>query len=53
LRHEHRFDELGAAATRMTDRMTIRAPFAPLLAMYLRRLLRQRAAHIKLLAERH
>jgi len=43
----------------MTDLMTVSAPFGPLgflvtralLAPYLRRLLKQRAAHIKLVAE--
>jgi len=43
----------------MTDRMTVGAPFGPLgavvtwlvLAPYLRRLLKQRAAHIKRVAE--
>jgi ligand-binding SRPBCC domain-containing protein len=58
LRHEHVFDDLGDGRTRMTDRMTISAPFGPLgllvtrvvLAPYLRRLLKQRAAHIKHLA---
>jgi ligand-binding SRPBCC domain-containing protein len=59
LRHEHYFKDLGDGRTRMTDRMTIRAPFGPLgvvvtrilLAPYLRRLLTQRAVHIKRLAE--
>jgi ligand-binding SRPBCC domain-containing protein len=59
MRHEHRFDALGDRRTRMTDRMTIRAPFGPLgavvtrllLAPYLKRLLKNRAAHIKRLAE--
>jgi len=61
LRHEHRFDGLGPAGTRMTDRMTVSAPLGPLgsaatrlvLAPYLRRLLEQRAAHIKRVAEAH
>jgi len=59
LRHEHYFEDLGDGCTRMTDRMTIRAPFGPLgamvarilLAPYLKRLLTQRAVHIKRLAE--
>lgn len=59
LRHEHVFDDLGGCRTRMTDRMTVSAPLGPLgflttrvlLAPYLRRLLKQRAAHIKRLAE--
>ncbi len=59
LRHEHRFEDLGDGRTRMTDRMTISAPFGPLgvlvtrvvLAPYLKRLLTERAAHIKRLAE--
>ena len=59
LRHEHVFDDLGAGRTRMTDRMTVSAPLGPLghvvtrllLAPYLRRLLMQRSAHIKRLAE--
>ncbi|WP_305788319.1 SRPBCC family protein [Symbioplanes lichenis] len=55
LRHEHLFDDRGVGRTRMTDRMTITAPLGPvglLVAVpYLRRLLRQRAAHIKRLAE--
>jgi ligand-binding SRPBCC domain-containing protein len=59
LRHEHVFDDLGDGRTRMTDRMTVRAPWGPLgfvvtrvlLAPYLRRLLNQRSAHVKRLAE--
>ena len=59
LRHEHHFDDDGDGGTRMTDRMTIAAPFGILgalatpllLAPYLRRLLKQRALHIKRLAE--
>lgn len=51
LRHEHLFEDLGGAGTRMTDRMTINAPLGPVteavLAPYLRRLLIRRAAHIK------
>ncbi|MEU4694789.1 SRPBCC family protein [Actinoplanes sp. NPDC023714] len=59
MRHEHLFEGLGAGRTRMTDRMTIRAPFGPLgavvarivLVPYLEKLLTARAAHIKRLAE--
>ncbi|UQU62699.1 SRPBCC family protein [Couchioplanes caeruleus] len=59
MRHEHRFEDLGDGRTRMTDRMTIRAPFGPVgavvaravLAPYLKRLLKRRAAHVKRLAE--
>ncbi|GAA0798866.1 SRPBCC family protein [Spirilliplanes yamanashiensis] len=61
LRHEHVFDGIGGGRTRMTDRMTVRAPLGPLgavvtrlvLAPYLRRLLRQRAAHVRRLGEKH
>ena len=59
LHHEHLFEDLGAAGTRMTDRMGITAPLGPLgavvaralLAPYLRRLLLRRAAHVRDLAE--
>ncbi|GAA0946253.1 SRPBCC family protein [Virgisporangium aurantiacum] len=59
LRHEHVFDDLGPGRTRMTDRMTVTAPFGPLgilvtrmlLAPHLRRLLKRRSAHVKRLAE--
>ncbi|WP_238695296.1 SRPBCC family protein [Ornithinimicrobium flavum] len=59
LHHEHLFTALGTDGTRMTDRMYISAPGVPLgaalthllLAPYLDRLLRQRAAHIKHTAE--
>ncbi|MDR6318879.1 SRPBCC family protein [Actinoplanes couchii] len=59
LHHEHRFEDLGDGHTRMTDRMTVSAPLGPLgalvtrvlLAPYLKKLLTQRAAHIKHLAE--
>ncbi|MFC4019934.1 hypothetical protein ACFOW4_18590 [Micromonospora sp. GCM10011542] len=59
LRHEHHFQDLDGGATRMIDRLTISAPWGPLgavavrvlVAPYLRRLLRQRAAHIKYVAE--
>ena len=61
LRHEHLFHSPRPGATRMTDRMTVSAPLGPagmvitrlLLAPYLRRLLEQRAAHIKRTAEAH
>ncbi|GAA3784255.1 hypothetical protein GCM10022225_85120 [Plantactinospora mayteni] len=61
LRHEHHFEDLTRFGTRMTDRMTINAPLGPLgavvtralIAPYLRRLLKRRAAHIKCLAEAH
>lgn len=59
LRHEHYFEDSGGGRTRMTDRMVISAPLGLLgamvarilLAPYLRRLLKQRAIHIKRLAE--
>lgn len=59
LRHEHIFDDSGVGQTRMTDRMTITLPGGALgaavarflVAPYLGRLLRQRAAHIKRVAE--
>jgi ligand-binding SRPBCC domain-containing protein len=59
LRHEHLFHDLRDVGTQMTDRMTVGAPLGPLgavgtrllLAPYLRRLLKQRAAHIKRVAE--
>lgn len=59
LRHEHRFEALGAGRTKMTDRMTVSAPLGPLGALitrtlltpYLKKLLTQRAIHIKHLAE--
>jgi ligand-binding SRPBCC domain-containing protein len=59
LRHEHHFQGVHGSGTRMIDRMTAKAPLGPLgavvtrllLAPYLRRLLKQRAAHIKHLAE--
>ena len=59
LRHEHLFSSPRPGETQMTDRMTINAPLGPvgmvvtrlLLAPYLRRLLKQRAAHIKRIAE--
>jgi ligand-binding SRPBCC domain-containing protein len=59
LHHEHLFEDLGNGTTRMTDRMTVTAPLGPLgalvtrvlLAPYLRRLLKQRAVHIKQQAE--
>ncbi|WP_063763912.1 SRPBCC family protein [Actinoplanes subtropicus] len=60
LRHEHLFRDLQDAGTQMTDRMTVSAPLGPLgavvtrllLAPYLRRLLKQRAAHIERRARR-
>ena len=59
LRHEHLFRALPSRGTEMTDRVTVSAPLGPvgavvtrlLLAPYLRRLLKQRAAHIKRMAE--
>ncbi|WP_433041289.1 SRPBCC family protein [Dactylosporangium sp. CS-033363] len=51
MRHEHRFDELQDGRTRMTDRMTVRAPLHSVVVPYLRRLLVKRAAHVKLLSE--
>lgn len=59
LRHEHVFHDLGDGRTQMIDHMTVSAPLGPwgalvtrvLLAPYLRRLLQQRSAHIKRLAE--
>jgi ligand-binding SRPBCC domain-containing protein len=59
MRHEHHFEPVGPTRTRMTDRMTIRAPLGPLgavvtrllLAPYLERLLAERAAHIRRTAE--
>ncbi|MFI5933948.1 cyclase/dehydrase [Actinoplanes sp. NPDC051494] len=54
MRHEHTFEQVGAARTRMTDRMSVAAPFGMLgsvvtrwmVAPYLRRLLVRRAEHI-------
>ncbi|WP_406076751.1 cyclase/dehydrase [Micromonospora sp. NBC_00858] len=59
LRHEHQFHNLNGVGTQMTDRLWVVAPLGPmgtvvtraLIAPYLRRLLSQRAAHIKHLAE--
>jgi ligand-binding SRPBCC domain-containing protein len=59
MRHEHLFEGLVDGTTRMTDRLSVAAPLGPLgefvmyvgLAKYLRRLLVQRAGHIKALAE--
>jgi ligand-binding SRPBCC domain-containing protein len=59
LHHEHLFHELQHGGTRMIDRMTVGAPLGLLgaivtrllLVPYLRRLLKQRAAHIKHMAE--
>ncbi|AGZ40532.1 SRPBCC family protein [Actinoplanes friuliensis] len=58
LHHEHHFEDLGTSATRMTDRMTVSAPLGAfgalvtrlVLAPYLRRLLKQRAAYIRRVA---
>ncbi|SCF27677.1 SRPBCC family protein [Micromonospora chokoriensis] len=58
LRHEHLFRDVDGG-TQMIDRMTVTAPLGPLgalvtralVAPYLRRLLKQRAAHIKQVAE--
>ena len=58
MRHEHLFEEV-AGVTRMTDPMTATLALGPVgvvaarvvLQPYLRRLLRQRARHIKALAE--
>ncbi|MFW6774302.1 SRPBCC family protein [Nocardioides sp. CPCC 205120] len=60
MRHEHEFHERGAGRTEMVDRMTFTAPLGPVgavvaravLAPYLRRLLRQRAAYVQQVAER-
>lgn len=60
MRHEHLFEPAGVGSMRMTDRMTLTAPLGPIgavvtrlvLAPYLRRLLVQRADHIRRLAER-
>lgn len=59
LHHEHLFADLGAGCTRMTDRLSVTAPAGVLgvavahvvLEPYLRRLLRQRADHVKRTAE--
>ncbi|WP_369069391.1 SRPBCC family protein [Kineococcus terrestris] len=59
LHHEHLFEAVTAQRTRMTDRLSITAPADLLsevvahlvLAPYLRRLLRRRAAHIARAAE--
>jgi ligand-binding SRPBCC domain-containing protein len=59
LRHEHYFKDFGGRGTQMTDRMTIGVPLGRLgtivtrlaLAPYLKRLLKQRAIHIRSLAE--
>jgi len=57
--HEHLFETAGEATTRMIDRIAFTAPLGPLgavvaravLGPYLRRLLEQRAAHVRRLAE--
>ena len=59
MHHEHLFEDAGSGVTRMTDRMTVVSPLGPLGALvsravlvhYLRRLLRQRADHLRTLAE--
>jgi ligand-binding SRPBCC domain-containing protein len=59
MRHEHLFEPAAAGTTRMTDRITFTAPLGPLgavvghavLGPYLRRLLAQRAAYVRRLAE--
>ncbi|WP_369056234.1 SRPBCC family protein [Kineococcus terrestris] len=59
LHHEHLFEAVTAHRTRMTDRLSVTAPAGPLggavarlvLAPYLRRLLRRRAAHVQRAAE--
>jgi ligand-binding SRPBCC domain-containing protein len=59
MRHEHRFEALADGSTRMTDRMAFGAPLGSVgsvvarvvLGPYLRRLLEQRAEHIRHLAE--
>ena len=59
LRHEHLFEAVSDGTTRMTDRLSFTAPLGPLgavvgravLAPYLRRLLEQRAAYVRRLAE--
>jgi ligand-binding SRPBCC domain-containing protein len=60
LRHEHLFEPVDGGTTRMTDRISFTAPLGPagavvarsVLAPYLRRLLEQRAAYVRELAER-
>jgi ligand-binding SRPBCC domain-containing protein len=59
MRHEHRFEEVGPALTRMTDRMSFEAPLGLLgaavgrwlLGPYLARLLVLRGQHIRRVAE--
>jgi ligand-binding SRPBCC domain-containing protein len=59
MRHEHLFEVVDPGTTRMTDRMSFTAPLGPagglvarwILAPYLRRLLVQRAEHVRRLAE--
>lgn len=59
MRHEHVFEASGPDGCRMTDRMWVSLPLGPAGSLvarvvarpYLRRLLRQRAAHVKQLAE--
>ena len=60
MRHEHTFEAVGPDHCRMTDRMWVSLPLGPagrlvarvVVRPYLRRLLRQRAAHVSELAER-
>jgi ligand-binding SRPBCC domain-containing protein len=59
MRHEHLFEAVGDGTTRMTDRISFTAPLGPIgavvgravLGPYLRRLLEQRAAYVRGLAE--
>jgi ligand-binding SRPBCC domain-containing protein len=59
MRHEHLFEAVGVGTTRMTDRLTFEAPLGvvgavvsrAVLAPYLRRLLEERAAYVRHLAE--
>ena len=59
MRHEHLFEAVDARTTRMTDRMSFTAPLGPVgrlvarlvLEPYLQRLLIERGAHVRRLAE--
>lgn len=59
MRHEHVFPEAADGRTEMVDRMVVTLPGGPagalvirvVAAPYLRRLVRQRAAHVRALAE--
>ena len=59
MRHEHLFEPAEPGRTRMTDRMTFRAPLGPVgdlvaravLARYLQRLLQQRGRYVSQQAE--